>query len=706
MDSPQNQYINRDISWLSFNYRVLLEAADSRVPLVDRIKFLAIYSANLDEFFRVRVSALRTLIRTQKKKISKHLPENPEQTLAQVLDEVARQQDQFYSLFQDELLPQLQQHGVTLYQQPSLAESHRQEVDRFFRSTVLSYLQPVFLGSLRHVKRKNRLTFLDSKALYFALTMRPKSDPSAPRDPNDLSESVDGDTRFAYLNIPSDKLPRFIALHALDDQRYFIFLDDVIRMHLDVVFPGYYLTGCFSFKLNRAEDIDLKDEYQGSLVRKIKQQLKKRKIAPPIRFLYDSHAPIDLVSLFTNLFSLEPDELQAGGRYHSLSSFIKFPVSKSLDGTTPAMTPLLKPELDAAESLFDAIDKCDHILHFPYQSYEYVLRFFNEAAIDPLVYQIDVTLYRIAADSLIANALMSAARNGKQVTVFVEVKARFDEDNNLRWAEQMEAVGVRILYSLPGVKVHAKIALVKRRTKHSKSDRYAYLATGNFNEVTAEIYADHGLLTKKKALTKELGQVFSYLTKQKQPKKLRHLLVAPFTLQDRYLALIEQEIDHVRQGRPGKITLKMNALEEQTMIDKLYEASRVGVVIDLLIRGICCLVPGVAGMSETIRVIRLVDGFLEHARIALFHNNGQEEIYLASADWMVRNLHHRIEVGFPLYDSQAKAEIKQLINLQLADNTKACELDEQGHNQPIATGSAPSVQAQPAFYQWLQTTTN
>lgn len=701
MKNYQNQYINRDISWLSFNLRVLLEAADNRVPLADRIKFLAIYSNNLDEFFRVRVSALRTLIRTRKKKVSKRRQDSPEQTLIQVLDEVTRQKEQFNSLFHDELLPQLHQHGITLYQQQPLSEEHRREVDRFFRRTVLSYLQPVFLGSLQHAKRKNRLTFLDSKTLYFALTMRPKSDSSAPLDPADRSKSVDSDTRFAYLNIPSDKLPRFISLSTLDEHQYFIFLDDVIREHLDVVFPGYDLTGCFSFKLNRAENIDLKDEYQGSLVRKIKHQLKKRKTAPPIRFLYDSHAPTELVNLFTTLFSLNSDELQAGGRYHSLSALLKLPLPKGPDMATPPMTPLLKPELDAAESLFAAIDRRDYILHFPYQSYEYVLRFFNEAAIDPLVYQIDVTIYRIAADSLIANALMSAARNGKQVTVFVEVKARFDEDNNLRWAEQMEAAGVRILYSLPGVKVHAKIALVKRRTKKGKSDHYAYLATGNFNEVTAEIYADHGLLTNKKALAKELEQVFAYLSKQKPPKKLRHLLVAPFTLQDRYLALIDREIKHVHQGRSGKIILKMNALEEQIMIDKLYEASRAGVIIDLLIRGICCLVPGVAGMSETIRVIRLVDGFLEHARVAIFHNDGQEEIYLASADWMVRNLHHRIEVGFPLYDPRIKAEIRQIIHLQLADNVKACLLDQQGHNQPVPNGAGPSVQAQPAFYQWL-----
>jgi len=700
-----NLYHDRDVSWLSFNYRVLMEAADPQVPLADRIKFLAIYSANMDEFFRVRVSALRSLIRLRKKKITKRLLTNPQQILNQVLEIVDEQRNEFIALFHEELLPQLHQHGVMLYEEQILPEAHRHEVERFFRSTVLSYLQPVFIGALRRTKPKHRLTFLDSRTLYLALTLRPRADAFPITNPNDQPESAPDEVRYAYLNIPADKLPRFIALSALDDhQQYFAFLDDVIRANVSVVFPGYEVLGCFSFKLNRAEDLDIKDEYHGNLVRKIKRQLKKRRTAPPVRFLYDGSAPPELIQLFTNLFNLTPEELQAGGRYHSLSALMKLPMPKGPDLATPVLVPLLKPELDNQESIFAAIDQRDRILHFPYQSYEYVLRFFNEAAIDPLVYQIDVALYRIATDSLIANALISAAHNGKQVNVFVEVKARFDEANNLRWAEQMEAAGVRISYSLPGVKVHAKIALVRRRalTPGAKPILYAYLATGNFNEVTAEVYADHGLLTKHKAMAREVSRVFSYLAKGKAVGKLKHLLVAPFTLQDRYLDLIDQEIEHARRGRRAHITLKMNGLEDQVMIEKLYEASRAGVYIDLLVRGICCLVPGVTGMSETIRVVRLVDIFLEHARVAIFHNNGREEIYLASADWMVRNLYHRVEVGFPLYDSQVRAEISQIIAFQLADNTKACLIDLQGHNQPIRDPDAPQVRAQIAAYDWLK----
>lgn len=702
MMEDQNQYADRDLSWLSFNYRVLMEATDPTVPLADRVKFLAIYSANLDEFFRVRVSSLRSLISLHKKKITKRLINDPQQILTQVLEVVDRQQKHYNRLFQEELLPQLQQHGVVLYQQQPLLEVHRQEVDRFFRSTVMAYLQPVFIGSWQSSKSKHRLPFLDSHALYLAVILRPKAD-GVTSPTNQAEESLDGH-QFAYVNIPVDKLARFVTLSVIDDRHYFTFLDEVIRANLSIIFPGYELMGSFSFKLNRSEDIDIKDEYRGNLVKKIKRQLKKRQTAPPVRFLYDGSIDKDLLNPFTRLFNVLPDELQAGGRYHSLSALLKLPLPVGPDRVSPSMSPLLRPELDQQESMLAAINLRDRILHFPYQSYEYVLRLFNEAAIDPLVYQIDVTLYRIAADSLIANALISAAHNGKRVSVFVEVKARFDEANNLQWAEQLKAAGVRIFYSLPGIKVHAKMALIKRRpqTATDKPTQYAYLATGNFNEVTAEIYADHGLMTSHKPLVREVKKVFAYLEKQKLIGKLRHLLVSPFTLQDRYLDFIDREISFSKQGRTARITLKLNGLEESLLIDKLYEASRAGVVIDLLIRGICCLVPGVPGMSETIRVIRLVDRFLEHARVAIFHNDGQEDIYLASADWMTRNIYHRVEVGFPIYDPEVRTEIRQLIAFQLADNTKACLIDQQGNNQPIRNLAVSPVRAQYASYDWLK----
>lgn len=697
-------YNDRDVSWLSFNERVLEEAADPTVPLAERVKFLAIFSANLDEFYRVRVVALRSLAAIRKKKHLKHFPSDPQAVLATIATTVARQQRRFGALFDEVLCPALVQNQVVLYRQEPVADAHRDEMAHFFRSTVLSYLQPVFMGTAHRMKRRDTLPLLDSQALYFGLTLRPKIVQAATSE--GVASSNEATPVLAYLNIPKNKLPRFMALSPIDGVNYFAFLDDVIRANVGVVFPGYDVVECYSFKLNRAEGVSITDEYQGNLVRKIKSQLDKRKTAPPIRFLYDQAMPPDLLTRLTHLFRLQPDDLVAGGRYHSLSDLMKLPLAKLPGLAGPARPALPVAALEPYESLFEAISERDRLLHFPYQSYSYVLRFFNEAAIDPLVYSIQVALYRIATDSLIANALISAARNGKRVTVFVEVKARFDEANNLRWAEEMEQAGVTIIYSMPGVKVHAKIALVKRRhpslKKKASPQTFAYFSTGNFNEVTATIYTDQGLFTAHPGLTAELADVFRFLKKQQHVHHLKHLLVAPFNLQSRYLALIDREIQAAKQGLDAKMTIKLNGLEEQTMIDKLYEANQAGVQVTLLIRGICRLVPNVSGLSEGMVVIRLVDQYLEHGRVSVFHNGGQPEIYLASADWMTRNLYHRIEVGFPVYDPALQEELLTLIDLQVHDTAKACRIDEHGQNQPVPDQTQPPIRAQVAMYEWLR----
>lgn len=694
-------YADRDLSWLSFNERVLDEAHDHAVPLASRVKFLAIFSANLDEFFRVRVVALRSLAAIPLKKRPKHLPVDPQVVLTEIADTVARQQQRFDQLFADDICPALRANQVVLYRDEPPAEVHRQEAAELFRSTVLSYLQPVFVGTHRRLKRRDKLPLLDSQALYFALTLRPKGTDGVSRPGETADEPV-----IAYLNIPRNKLSRFIELSPIEGVAHFAFLDDVIRANLSIVFPGYAVEHCLSFKLNRAEDMTIQDEYRGNLVKKIKAQLTKRKTAPPVRFLYDRATPPELLGRLVHLFRLLPEDLMAGGRYHSLSDLMKLPLTDKPGLAVPLLPPLPSADLEPYESLLEAIDQQDRLLHFPYQSYAYVLRFFNEAAIDPLVYDIQVALYRIAADSLIANALMSAARNGKRVTVFVEVKARFDEANNLRWAEEMAGAGVRIVYSLPGVKVHAKIALVKRTNpspkKKGKPLHYGYLSTGNFNEVTAEVYTDHGLFTSHSGMVRELDKVFGYLKKQKEAHHLKHLLVAPFNLQQRYTDLIEREMRFARKGKKARLVVKLNGLEDQVMIDKLYQAHQAGVEVKLLVRGVCCLVPGVAGLSEGIEVIRIVDQFLEHSRVALFHNGGKTEVYLASADWMNRNLYHRVEVGFPIYNSRLKKEILTLLDFQLNDTVKGRRLNESDSHRAIPPADQMGVSAQLAMYEWLK----
>jgi polyphosphate kinase len=692
MNSPK-PYFNRDLSWLSFNYRVLLEAKDPKVPLADRIKFLAIFSSNLDEFFRVRVASLRRLSSIRHKKMGTVLDFEPKQVLDEILQVVDKHQREYGTIFSRKLLPELKKHGIILYYNQPLPEVHRDEVSRFFKSKVLSYLQPVFLQQFTGEAFSHKALNLSSRTLYFAISLRRKK-----------PEPEEG-IRYACVNIPFNNLSRFVSLSPVKGKSCFIFLDDVIRENLPFIFPGYEILGCYSFRFNRAEDISIEDEYVGDLVAKVRTQLIKRRTAPPIRFLYDASTPPEFLDLFTRLFELKKSDLVSGGRYHKLSDLMKLPLNQpGLE--TPSYPDLAILPLEKSESMFEAIEEQDRIMHFPYQSYDYVLRFFNEAAIDPNVYEIKVAIYRIASNSFIANALISAARNGKKVTVFVEVKARFDEANNLRWAEEMEKAGIHIIYSIPGVKVHAKIALVRRHNPLGNPDdkplKYGYFGTGNFNEVTADIYADHSLFTCHEGMVKDLEKVFRYLKKKKEITQLKHLLVAPFNLQQTYLSLIDREIAFARRGEPARLIVKLNGLEDRVMIDKLYEASQAGVQVDLIIRGICCLLPGVSGLSENIRVIRLVDIFLEHARVAIFHNGGNEEMFLASADWMNRNLYRRVEVGFPIYDADARSEIRQIIEFQLKDNVKACSLDAAQTNHPVGAANEPAVRAQTDTYQWLK----
>jgi polyphosphate kinase len=415
-------------------------------------------------------------------------------------------------------------------------------------------------------------------------------------------------------------------------------------------------------------------------VAKIQKQITKRDLGVPSRFLYDGSASAELLETFREIFELEEEDLVNGGKYHSLFDFFQLPNPIGPELEYEKQPPLNNRHIDQYRSIFEAIDQWDQILHFPYHSYNYILQFFNQAAIDPGVTEIKVTFYRMASDSVIGNALISAAKNGKKVTVFIELKARFDEENNLIWAEKMQKEGVKIVYSIPGIKVHAKVALVKKKIGPRKYKNYCFFGTGNLNEQTAAIYCDHGVLTQNENMGKELDQLFKYLHEQKPPQPFQHLLVSQFNIIDRFYVLIDREIAHAQAGKEGRITIKLNNLEEHGMIDKLYEASRAGVKIELIVRSICCLIPGVEGMSENITVRRIVGRYLEHARVFWFHNNGDHELFMGSADWMKRNLKSRIEVTFPIYNEELKRQLKELLMLQLKDNTKAVLLDDKQNN--------------------------
>ncbi|MGD9747822.1 MAG: polyphosphate kinase 1 [Verrucomicrobiales bacterium] len=684
----KSPYQDRDLSWLSFNERVLWEARDQSLPLYDRLKFLAIFSSNLDEFFRVRVASIRSLLELDKQ-ARKNLGIKAKALLKEIHRTVLAQQAEFGRIYQNEILPELQSRGIYLHNAVLADKNHRAYLQNFFREEVLPFVHPNLLQKGRIIH------FLRDKALYLAVRMHPRSKSGEHKS----GPSRDKRICYALVQIPTHYCPRFLELPGNGIRHDLVFLDDVIRTHLQEVLPGYVIKDAYSIKLSRDADLQIEDEFTGDLSEKISQSLAKRRVGAPARFLYDKAMPGSMLKYLKEAFQLSDEDAMEGGRYHNFSDFFDLPNPLAPALQSPAMQRLPHPAFDHDLSMFGPIARQDRLLHFPYQRYDYVLRFLNEAALDPAVEEIKTTQYRVASNSGIVSALIRAARNGKKVTVFVELKARFDEAANLQSAADMKAAGVRVIHSLPGLKVHAKIALIMRR-EEGLSRGYAFLSTGNFNEKTARIYADHGLMTSNQNLTKELEQVFGFLENhQYLPPPFQHLLVAQFNMKSRFLAMIDREIDHAKAGRKSRIIIKINNLEERVMIDKLIEAGRAGVRVDLIIRGICCLRPGIPDLTENIRIRRLVGQHLEHARVFIFHNDGAEEIYLASADWMGRNLNRRVEVGFPVLDPGNKAEIRQVISLQLKDNEKAVRLDANLRNRPIVRPpGAPVVNAQKDLY--------
>lgn len=684
-----NKYFDRDLSWLSFNYRVLMEAMDEELPLYERLKFVAIYSSNLEEFFRVRVASIRSLLRVKKKQ-RKKLGLDPKSLLAIINFEVEEQQEVLGKLFNEDILPNLEKRKIKLLLDPPTQEAHQHFLDEFFKNEVLPNMHPVLL-------RRNKIVhFLRDGALYLAVRLIKRKINLETGEEQDMFD-------HAIVQIPTHYFPRFIELPKVDDEVNIMFLDDVVRFNLDKIFPGYNIDTSHSIKLTRDADLMIEDEFTGNLVDKIKDSLSKRKVGLPSRFLYDGKMPEELLKYLVDSFKLNKHEVMEGGRHHSFSDFFSFPnpVSPLLERIIPP--PLRDPEIDQFENIFEAIKARNYLLHFPYHTYDHVLSFLNQAAADSDVVEIKTTQYRVASNSAIVAALIRAAQNGKKVTVFVEIKARFDEASNLNSAREMEAAGVKIIYSFPVLKVHAKVALVHRQER-DKLQPYAFLSTGNFNEKTARLYADHGLFTRDEEMAKELEHVFSFLTDRNyQPPPFKLLLVAQFNMKEDFKRMIDREIEHVKAGRPGYILIKLNNLEHYEMIDKLYEASQAGVKIALIVRGICCLRPGIPGLSENIKAIRIVDQYLEHARVYLFYNNGANDIYLASADWMRRNLDRRVEVAFPVRVPALKDEILHILNLQLEDNTKAVQLDANINNIPIERPEgAPEVRAQVDIYNLVE----
>ena len=672
-------FFDRDISWLGFNQRVLMEAGNDNVPLLERIKFLSIFSSNLDEFYRVRIPALLSLKKLEQDKAYSSL-------LAEIERLVTLQMQDLGAILEGEIIPALRSNNINLLYNEPIPSFLQNDCSEYFYNQVAGLLHPVILN-----ETTNSLLIENNKLQLMVLLL------------NNL-----GEEEVAIINIPDDSIPRF---HFIDDtksgKRYIIFLDDIIKENLQKIFNYHTIQGTFALKITRDAALELADEYEGDLADKIAKQLKKRSSGLATRFLYQPGMPLRTLYAVINKLNLTNANAIAGGHYHNLKKLASVPLPYKKDFSYEDWQPVHKKDFVSTTTIFDIITEKDRIIHTPYHSYFPVIRFFNEASLDNNVEEIYLTIYRVAQDSMIVNSLINAARNGKRVIVFVELKARFDEENNLVWAAKMKEAGIKIIYSIPGFKVHAKMALVKRR-EAGRLKYYGLLSTGNFNEGTARLYTDHVLLTAHSGIVSEMELLFIFFNFRVHPKKYQslkfeHLLVAQFNLQTKFLQLIDREIALSIQGKKGALTIKVNGLEDKTLISKLYEASNAGVQIKLLVRGICCLIPGVPAMSENISVTRIVDRFLEHGRIFIFNNDDEPLVFSGSSDWMNKSMYRRIEVCYPVYDESIKKELMQLIEIQLCDNQKAVALDQQLNNIFIESkNDQPKIRSQESIYHLLK----
>lgn len=678
----KQEYINREISWMAFNERVLQEADDDRNPLIERMRFLGIYSNNMDEFFRVRVATLRRMTQLGKRDLST-LDEDPNDVLEQVMELVRKQQKRYEKLF-NLLDADLRKENISLLKTHELSEKQALYVNKFFQQEVRQDLYPVM------VTAKNKFPPLEDHTIYLMIVLNYKSPKKT--------------EQYAVVQIPSN-LPRFVVLPREGDRSFVMFLDDVIRTNLNDLFAIYGADeiSAYTMKITRDAELDIDEDISKSLLQKMATGVAQRKKGDYVRFLYDDAMPDSMLQFITSKLGVSGNEnVIAGGRYHNKKDFMSFPVMGRKDLCFPPRPPLAHPGLEGHVSLFSAISKGDMLLHYPYQKFDYVVHLLREAAIDPDVKSIRINLYRVAEESHVVNALINAVKNGVKVMVVMELQARFDERNNIKWSKRLQEAGATVIHGVPGLKVHSKLLLIRRR-ENRKTVRYAHIGTGNFHEKTAGIYSDLAMLTTQKSLCKEVRKVFDFFENNYHRSQYRHLLVSPFNIRRRLNDLIKKEVSNAQKGIDATIVLKLNNLVDTQMIRRLYEASQAGVRVQLLIRGICSLVPGVEGLSDNITVTSIVGRFLEHARIFYFSNAGSPLYFISSADWMTRNLDYRIEVAAPLTDPKLISELDDILRIQLAGNVKARVLDKSLKNRYVQRAqNDPVVHAQEELYQYYK----
>lgn len=683
MVKNKEQFINREISWLYFNARVLQEAADTTVPLVERARFLGIFSNNLDEFFRVRVATMKRMLLLGKRAIA-IMGDDPAKVLKDIQRIVIQQQKLFEQIYSN-IIKEFESQHIYIINEQELEAKQEEFVANYFREVVRPNLVPVMLYN------KGDFPVLRDKAVYLAIKL--------------YNTGKESECEYALIELPvAGHVPRFVELPSIDNKKYLIILDDVIRYGLHEIFSIFRFDHieAYTIKITRDAELDISEDMSQSLIDKMSKGLKKRREGQTVRLVYDSSMPKDLYRFILQKNKLrQGDNLIPGGRYHNFKDFMNFPAVGGKKLMYKEKAPLPHPDFLGKISLLDVIREKDVMLTYPYQTFHYLIDILREAAMDPQVTSIKLTLYRVARNSRVINALINAVKNGKSVTVVVELRARFDEENNIYWANKLQDEGVKVIFGVQGLKVHSKLFLIKR--KEGKGiNLYAHIGSGNFHEGTAQVYTDVSLFTSDERITNEVDKMFGFYKNNYKRQTFRYLIVSPFNTRRKFLKLIDNEIKNAQSGKEAMIFLKLNNLSDREMISKLYEASNANVKIKLIIRGICSLVPGVKGMSENIEAIGIVDRFLEHSRILLFHNNGNEKIYISSADWMSRNLDLRSEVSLPVLDPQIQADLKAMLNIQWEDRVKARQQDATGSNKYLASSSAKKIRSQRETYIYFE----
>ena len=676
MVKDKNIYVNRELSWLQFNARVLQEANDENIPLIERIRFLGIFSNNLDEFFKVRYATIKRIVEAGKSGKSE-LGATASELLESITQVVIKQQSESLEILND-IVEKLKAENIHIINETEINDWQHAFIKDYFIQHISPALVTIILND--HIE----LPTLKDSAAYLAIKMVLNDDKK----------------QYALLEIPKT-MDRFIVLPKQGDNNYILMLDDMLRYCLNDIFNifDYKYISAHMIKITRDAELDFDSDLSKSFINKISDSVKHRQVGEPVRFVYDKNIDEETLEyLMTKMGIDSHDSVIPGGRYHNRRDYMDFPSLGRTDLMYEKITPLPVKGLSLHDSIFKTIAKKDYLVYTPYHTFSYIVKFLREAALDPQVRTIKITIYRLAQISHVASSLSNAAKNGKKVSVSIELQARFDEEANIAYAEQMEGDGVSLSFGVKGLKVHSKMCVIDRE-ENGKLKRYGFISTGNFNESTAKVYTDFTLLTANQKILKDIDKVFDFFDTNYQILKYKHIITSPHFTQSKLFALIDKEIENARWGRPAYIKVKLNSISSYVMVDKLYEASRKGVKIQMIIRGICCLVPGIEGMSENIEVISIVGKFLEHTRLLVFCNNNNPKFYISSADWMTRNIDNRVEVTCPIYDEDIKQELMDIFDICWSDNVKARIINETQDNT-YKRNDLPKVRSQFATYDY------